>query len=178
MIRTTDRKKEREELFFNLYKTVFPLVARFVGKQGGSLENAKDIFQEGLLVYYEKKTLGSEVDIKNYKAYVYSTCRNLWFQKFNQDKMEEKIELAGDPEGEPETTAISKSKILQLLETAGRKCMQILHSFYYEKLSLEEIAEEQGFSNVRSATVQKYKCLEKIRDTVQQKKYSYETFTE
>ena len=54
--------------------------------------------------------------------------------------------------------------------------MELLKSFYYDELPLNDIAETYGFSGVRSATVQKYKCLEKVRETVKEKSLTYEDF--
>ena len=42
----------------------------------------------------------------------------------------------------------------------------MLQAVYYFKYSMQELAEEFGFRSVRSATVQKYKCLEKVRNEV------------
>ena len=62
--------EQREELFIELYKSVFPSVARYVSKLGGSFEEAKDIFQDALMIYYEKALL-SNTDIANSdKAYL------------------------------------------------------------------------------------------------------------
>jgi len=54
--------------------------------------------------------------------------------------------------------------------------MDLLRSFYYDELPLNDIAETYGFSGIRSATVQKYKCLEKVRETVKEKALTYEDF--
>ena len=62
------------------------------------------------------------------------------------------------------------------LQTAGKKCMDLLRSFYYDHLPLQDAATLFGFSGVRSATVQKYKCLEKVRETVKEKALTYEDF--
>ena len=56
--------------------------------------------------------------------------------------------------------------------------MDILQAFYYQHMPLQEIAEEFGFANARSATVQKHKCLEKVREQVKEKNTSYEEVVE
>ena len=43
----------REQWIIGLYKRVFPTVARYVSQRGGSLEQAQDIFQDALIIYYE-----------------------------------------------------------------------------------------------------------------------------
>jgi len=45
-------------------------------------------------------------------------------------------------------------------------------------MSLQEIADEYGYSGVRSATVQKFKCLEKVRESVKEKSLVYDDFME
>ncbi len=54
--------------------------------------------------------------------------------------------------------------------------MELLKSFYYDQLPLADAATLFGFSGVRSATVQKYKCLEKVRESIKEKSLIYEDF--
>ena len=44
----------RQQLFLELYQHAFPKVAVFIHKNGGNLDEAKDIFQDALVIYYEK----------------------------------------------------------------------------------------------------------------------------
>lgn len=69
-------------------------------------------------------------------------------------------------------------RLLKLLTSAGKKCMDLLKSFYYDKLPVNELAESFGYSGPRSVTVQKHKCLEKVRETVKQKSLTYADFME
>ncbi|HBW79380.1 MAG TPA: hypothetical protein DEF78_02660, partial [Sphingobacterium sp.] len=50
----SNRTIDRQLLFMNLYKSTFPIVAKYVSRMGGNLDEAKDVFQDALLVYYEK----------------------------------------------------------------------------------------------------------------------------
>jgi hypothetical protein len=43
---------------------------------------------------------------------------------------------------------------------------------------MNEVSQLHGFSNPHSASVQKYKCIEKIKVMVKQKSLSYEDFME
>ncbi len=54
--------------------------------------------------------------------------------------------------------------------------MDMLQAFYYDKLNMREIAERFNLSGERSATVQKHKCLEKVREKVKEKSMTYEDF--
>ncbi len=53
MMEIEDVAAERKLLLMQLYQQAFPLVAKFVRNRNGSFEEAKDIFQDALVIYYE-----------------------------------------------------------------------------------------------------------------------------
>jgi DNA-directed RNA polymerase specialized sigma24 family protein len=168
--------EDREKLFTGLYKDMFPAVAKYVSRMGGTFDEAKDIFQDALVIWYEKTVTGT-IGIKtNEKAYLMGIAKHLWLRNWSLHNPNMAISDF-DREVE-EDRALSESKILSFLQAAGKKCMDLLRSFYYEELPLADIAETFGFSGVRSATVQKYKCLEKVRETVKEKALTYEDFVD
>ncbi len=165
---------EREKLFISLYKSAFPAVAKYVSKMGGSFDEAKDVFQDALVIYYEKIASGTISFKTNEKAYLMGIAKHLWFRKYNTDSKQ--VPLDGFDVEVEEDAQPSDRKILTFLQTAGKKCMDLLKSFYYDQLPLSDAAALFGFSGVRSATVQKYKCLEKVRETIKEKSLTYEDF--
>ena len=168
--------EEREKLFTSLYKNAFPVVARYVSKMGGTFDEAKDVFQDSLVIYYEKSVECSFELKTNEKAYLLGIAKHLWLKQHRDNS---KLTPIDGLEIESEETAqASDKKVLNFLQTAGKKCMDLLRSFYYDGLQLADAAELFGFSGVRSATVQKYKCLEKVRETVKQKALTYEDFVD
>ncbi|MDF2431997.1 MAG: hypothetical protein JWP44_1628 [Mucilaginibacter sp.] len=166
---------EREQLFIALYKSTFPAVARYISKMGGSFDEAKDIFQDALVIYYEKGVNSLIAFKTNDKAYLTGIAKHLWLKTYRDNTLHTSIDgvdiTTTDDDGQPSST-----KIMHYLETAGKRCMDLLRSFYYDQLPLTDVANLFGFSGVRSATVQKYKCLEKIRETVKEKSLTYEDF--
>lgn len=172
-------KTKRKALFKKLYQQSFPAVARFVARHGGELTDAKDVFHDALVIYYEKSRQADFQTPEDETAYLLGITRNLWFRSFHEQtryvSMTECIN-PGQWADQAEPRAIAE-KIIHLLEHSGRRCMEMLKAFYYDKLSIGELASQFGYKGERSATVQKYKCLEKVRDTVKQKSLSYEDFT-
>jgi len=169
--------QERQILFMELYKKAFPAVARYISRKGGNYEEAKDIFQDALVIYYEKLVSDSFSPVKNEKAYILGIAKHLWSRKLGSNVVNDTIENieSEDVIGEEN---LRTDKLMHLLETAGQKCMDILRAFYYDKASISDIAQQFGYSGTRSATVQKYKCIEKIRETVKEKSLAYEDFIE
>ena len=161
-------KTEREAAFRWLYEEAYPSAARFVCRMGGSEPDARDVFHDALIVLYEK-VIQEEVNIKGSpKAYLLGIVKNLWIRQFNEQVgrvgLKEDVQLE-IPEIEEELSD-RQSQLLRYLEQAGQKCLQILQAFYYFRWPMQEISREFGYKNVRSATVQKYKCLEKVREQV------------
>src|SRR5690606_41958981 len=69
-------------------------------------------------------------------------------------------------------------ELLAFLARAGKKCLELLSSFSYEGLGMKAISERFGYRNERTATVAKFKCLEKVRDVIKQRSAHYEDFIE
>lgn len=171
----------REALFTALYKKGFPVLSRYVSRMGGSFEEAKDVFQDALIIYYEKAVAGKEVMViaRNDNAYLLGIAKHLWLRRYRDsnrnvpfDHIGHELlneELGADPIAE---------KLMHYLQASGQKCMDMLKAFYYDKLPVQQLANLFGYTSIRSATVQKYKCLEKVRDHVKQKSLTYEDFLE
>ncbi|MGY3213641.1 RNA polymerase sigma factor [Mucilaginibacter sp. HD30] len=164
----------REAFFIGLYKKAFPTVARYVARMGGSLEEAQDIFQDALVVYYEKLTAAQTDIVVNERAYLVGVAKKLWLQHY---KVDSKNQPLGDLEPVLTTEEQPASgKLMRYLETAGKKCMELLKACYYDALPLNDVVNLFSYSGTHSATVAKYKCLEKVRKTVKQKSLSYADF--
>jgi DNA-directed RNA polymerase specialized sigma24 family protein len=164
---------KREELFIRFYKKAFPIVARYISRRGGSFDEARDVFQDALVIYYEKTVT---IDT-NETAYLIGVAKHLWLKRYRENNKNTTLENIDVTMDEKETNPSTK-RLVHFLERAGSKCMELLKSFYYDQLPLADIASTFGFSGVRSATVQKYKCLEKVRETIKQKALQYEDFME
>lgn len=168
-----------EELITGLYLNAFPTVAAFVSKMGGTYEQASDVFQEAIVVYYESVIVAGKTIETSEKAYLMGISKHLWYRE-NRRSVQNRVLTMLDQEiaDEIRSSVPSTVKLLTFLEAAGEKCMEMLKAFYYDKLSLNSIADRFGFSSIRSATVQKYKCIEKVRAEVKERKLAYEDFTE
>lgn len=162
------------------YERAFPLVAGFVSKRSGSLHDAKDIFHDALVIFAEKIEASSFVLATEPEAYVAGIAKHLWIKKLKKDvkvisldEAEEIIEIPSDY-----YPTVNSIRLLQLLERAGKNCLELLHSFYHEKLSIDQLKKKFRYKSEHSVSVQKYKCIEKIRETIKQKEISYENFFE
>ncbi|MEP1096076.1 MAG: sigma-70 family RNA polymerase sigma factor [Cyclobacteriaceae bacterium] len=164
----------RETAITKWYEEVFPLAAAYIQRRGGNLEEAKELFQEAIVLYYEKLMSGDVRHEVEDGAYLMGIVKKRWLKhrkQFGGNESLEHIDVTEERVQEPLT-----QKLLHYLKQSGERCMDLLQSFYYEKLTMKQMADRYGYTSERSATVQKYKCLEKVRDEIKQKSLSYEDF--
>lgn len=162
-----------------LYERGFVLTAKFISKMNGTFHDAKDLFHDALVIYHEKRQDDDFCISVAEEAYVLGIVKHLWLRKFKEDRFkvslseyEINITIPGDYANEAPDT----KKLMDFLETFGRKCMQLLSAFYTEKKSMKDIMKEFDYRTVHSATVQKFKCLEKVRNTIKEKSIRYDDF--
>jgi len=145
-----------------LYRDSFPDVARMVRRKGGTLEEAKDAFHDALLIYMEKEKAGRLQLRSSPKAYLLGIASICWLRaRGTMVALPEAFDVA-----EPEDTDMEEMEqsLRSSLVRSGKKCFELLKAFYYDHCAMQDIASRFGFNGTRSATVQKYKCLEKVRN--------------
>jgi RNA polymerase sigma factor (sigma-70 family) len=168
--------QQQQTLFEDLYESAFPPVARFVSKMGGSFEDAKDVFQDALIVFHEKHA-NPEFSIQvAEEAYILGIAKHLWIRKFNKERNLVSLDTTEAEINIPDDfyPAVNEVRLLQMIEQTGQKCLNLLRAFYYKKLPVKQIAKALGYTSEHSASVQKYKCIEKIRSSIKQQSISYE----
>lgn len=162
-----------------IYEQVFPIVAKYIRSKGGVFENAKDIFHDALVIFIEKKTDNPDYIIQSNKAYILGVSKHLWMRQYQKvshnillNSINNEVDIPDDYF--PKT---NDKVLLDFLKIAGKRCLDLLRSFYFQQVPIKEIATELGYSNEHSVSVQKYKCLEKVRKTVKEKCLTYDDFT-
>jgi RNA polymerase sigma factor (sigma-70 family) len=152
-----------------LYHQYYPVTERLVIQNSGTAEDAKDIFQETILVLHHKAKEGNLQLTASLKTFIYSISRNLWLKEL-REKRKSTISIADEMDDSAEEKIISqeiKRNLLQKLGTAFYKmtthCKTLLISMFVKKKSIAVITAESGYKNIHTAQNQKYKCLEQAR---------------
>jgi RNA polymerase sigma factor (sigma-70 family) len=153
-----------------IYKQHYNMVQTLIVNNNGSIEDAKDIFQEALIVLYEKSKSGTFELNCQIKTYIYSVCRRLWLKRFHQlQKLAPEVENMDEviPVEEELEMFEQKNKDFLLMDKAmqnlGEPCKSLLESYYLQKRSMVEIATDFGYTNADNAKNQKYKCLMRLK---------------
>jgi len=69
-----------------IYKRHYNMVQALVLNNSGYPDDARDIFQEAMIVLYEKVRSGSFELNCQLKTFLYSVCRRLWLKRLGQLK--------------------------------------------------------------------------------------------
>lgn len=153
-----------------IYRENYTIIQSFIVKNNGYPDDARDIFQEAMIVLYEKVTSGSFELTCQLKTYLYSVCRRLWFKRLQQlQRFNPALENVTETVPvEEELDAFEKRNAdLTLMENAlnkiGEPCKSLIEAFYLQKKSMPEIAEYFGYTNADNAKTQKYKCLVRLK---------------
>ena len=137
-----------------------PMIRLMVTQKGGSSEDAKDIFQDGLIIMLEKIDSNKFVLTCKFKSFLYSVCENLWKSVLEKRKaaanyFNRRIDTSSDPDfTEIYDNQLYENMFYEVFETLDPVCREIL-KLYWQEFSPMEIAEKLGYSY---GYVRKKKC--------------------
>jgi RNA polymerase sigma factor (sigma-70 family) len=158
-----------EKAFVKLYK-VYPTIKSMLKKYGAGPDLCRDIFQDALVVLFEKLQQENFSIQTSMEAYLTNTCKYMYLKSQKAGAIT--IELGEIEQEEVDiVVAMLEEKKIQQAEAAlkqiGERCREILLSFYMGKKTMAEIARQYAYSSENVAKTQKYKCLEAARKTYQ-----------
>ena len=153
-----------------IYKENYNMVQALIIRNNGGVDDAKDIFQEAMIVLYEKVRSGSFELNCLIKTYVFSVSRRLWLKRLQQmnryspevESLQEVIPV--EEEVEDHNRRNSEFQVMErALNNLGEPCKSLLEAYYLQKNSMQEIALNFGYTNADNAKNQKYKCLMRLK---------------
>lgn len=156
-----------------IYQTFFPPIFGFIKNHGGNQEDAKDTFQEGIMVMYRMANSPDFTLNSSFLSLLFPICRNTWFKSVRKrpfydsvDEGDERyVALEGNIEKimqEREMDGLFKKKFNLL----GDQCQSLLQLFF-EGASMKEIVQTLGLSSISFAKKKKFQCKEKLVKMVQ-----------
>lgn len=141
-----------------------------VRKFQGTEEDAKDVFQDGILVLYEKsRDPGFQLDSR-LSTFLYAVCYRIWLKKWQGNQRNSPFPADADEHAAQEEDLmqyLEKEQQFRLMASClrqlGEPCRTLLEDFYIRKLSMLDISEKFGYTNADNAKTQKYKCLSRLK---------------
>ncbi len=163
-------KSSDNQAYEILYKFYYPSVKNFIVKNNGTSDDAKDIFQETILVLLEKVPKDDFSLTSSLKTYIFAISSNLWLKRLRDSNKMVKGELdcyerylEDYEEAEEEIRENNSNKALNIFKVITNKCIVLLKAIFYDEKNIDTITKEFGYSNKHNAQNQKFKCLEQAR---------------
>jgi RNA polymerase sigma factor (sigma-70 family) len=153
-----------------IYKSNHPLILKLILKNGGTVDDADDVFQEAMVVLY-KKSLDAAFELNcQIGTYLYAVSRKLWLKRLHEHRrfgvvtsdFDESIFTDTDVEDHEQKQADFNS-MDRALDMIGEPCKSLIQAFYIEKKPMQLIAEQFNYTNADNAKTQKYKCLMRLK---------------
>ena len=153
-----------------IYQQNYNMVQSLIINNNGSPDDAKDIFQEAMIVLYEKARSGTFELNCQIKTYVYSVCRRLWLKRLQQlnrysaplGDIESIVPVEEEIEGHEQRNA-EFEMMEKAINSLGEPCKSLLEAYYLQKQNMQVIAANFGYTNSDNAKNQKYKCLMRLK---------------
>ena len=151
-----------------IYREYLSGIIAMVRKNKGTTEDAKDVFQEAILIIYEKARQPDFQLTGTFYNFLYGICRFLWWRQLKK-KYRKDITLEEDKgytiEEDIEKIVIDEEK-RQLFQEAlgklGEDCQKVLQLFF-DGVPLVDIAKEMGYSN-SYIKLKKHNCKEMLSE--------------
>jgi RNA polymerase sigma factor (sigma-70 family) len=153
-----------------IYRENYNMIQVLVINNNGSADDAKDIFQETMIVLYEKVRSGAFELNCQIKTYVYSVSKRLWLKRLQQlnrypqglENLDELVPVDDEIE-EHEKRNAEFEMMNKAISSLGEPCKSLLEAYYLQKRKMQEIATNFGYTNADNAKNQKYKCLMRLK---------------
>ncbi|MFK7899289.1 MAG: RNA polymerase sigma factor [Cyclobacteriaceae bacterium] len=164
--------------FERLYSSCFPKVKKIVLNTNGDVDEARDVFQDGVLTFYKQVKLNKYQHLTDIDGYIYTICRNLWYTRLKQrnrsSEMRDDIKESYTDFSTPEKDYFSgerDQRVLDLLSQIGERCKELMVNRIYYNMSMKDISHEMGFATEEAAKTKNYKCKQRLISLVKENKF-------
>lgn len=171
-------RQNNQAVLHAFYKMHFGSIHHLVVQNGGDEQEAKDVYQDGVIVLYEKIRDNKLALSSSLKTFLYSICRNLWLKQLDRkDKHVGKIEdqeeffVVEEEEVKDMQDEINRHEGMKLaLDKLGEPCKSLITDYYINDLNMQQMTAKFGYTNADNTKNQKYKCMNRL------KKYFFELY--
>jgi RNA polymerase sigma factor (sigma-70 family) len=161
-------RKRDHKILTDIYRQYYPIVLGYIIRHGGDEAEAKDVFQESIIVIF-KYSQEDKLDIReDFGSFLMGIAKRIWLKHLrristherylDQAEFENSEVHPSDQELEYETEmSLLRKHIVKL----GRECQKVL-MLVAEGFKNEEIAEKMEYKSEKTVRTKKYKCKETL----------------
>lgn len=154
--------------FILLYRHCYPSIEQFVVQNSGSQDQAKDVFQETLLILLTNIRQPDFQLTSSLKTYVFAISKNLWLSQLKKSARWTGLDVANEMSSvmapvELTTPPTAYETVITILAKLTVHCQALLSAIFFRRKDMSDIVQDDGYASAHSAQNQKYKCLQQAR---------------
>ncbi len=172
-------KNRKDSILEYLYREYYPQVLRIVVKHGGQEQDARDLFQEALIIIFNRLRKG-DLEIKHsFHNYFIVLCRFIWFRQnniksaYDPDLLADESTVTVRPDPDVEQEGPEDKVCEEYIENQSEKifqrhyrklagdCKRVLKMFFRKK-SFREISDKMKYTGEDYARRKKYLCMQQL----------------
>jgi len=151
-----------------VYNIHYPIIEGYITHNQGSREQARDIFQDAMIIVYKRIKSDNLVLSCKFGTYLYAICKNIWMQerkKYLQrtEKLRQQPLEVHDPG--PANDPLLQNHLTDLFnkhfEALSKDCQKIL-SMYFNNFSVEDIRAAMNYKDLHHTADRKYRCKKSL----------------
>ncbi len=150
------------------YDTYYPIIEGYIIHNQGTRDQAKDVFQEAMIIVYKKVKSGKlELSCK-FGTYLYAICKNIWIQErkkylLRAEKLRQQPLVVHDPG--PADDPLLQNHLTDIFNKhfseLSEDCQKIL-SMFFNNFTVEDIRIAMNYKDLHHAADRKYRCKKSL----------------
>lgn len=155
-----------KKILEKVYREYLSKITTMVKRNSGSPDEAKDIFQEAIIIIFRRAKEADFELTQSFYSYLYGVSRFLWLRQLKKKHRKEvSLDASLSPEAEQDIVKDieereQKKLFRDKLESLGKECKQLLKRFF-EGIPLKQIATELDYTE-NYIKKKKYNCKEEL----------------
>jgi RNA polymerase sigma factor (sigma-70 family) len=158
-------KNKEYKAFTHLYDTCWNIVIFSIMKKGGAEVEAQDMFQEGIIILFEKYHKDNYNPKYPAENYLIGICLRKW-KKENKGRMNRKGYAFAQIRPILSTDNPLHKIFRDSFSKLNPKCQEIIALRYYTDYSYEEIAQKNQQYDEMTLKNNKYRCMKELKSLV------------
>lgn len=165
-------KQGNPKVIQQIYADFHQVITHLVETHNGTEDDAQDVFQEGLLMMYQKVQTPDFKLTSSFLTYFYAVCRNIWSNKLRKKSS---TEVTFDNatlsmiEDEPVSVLEQNEQYFlyrKMFLRLGADCQKVLNLFL-QKVKMSEIMQQMGYGSISYTKKRKFMCKKKLVQLIQ-----------
>jgi len=172
-------KNRKDSILEYLYREYYPQILRIILKHNGNEQDARDLFQEALIIIFNRLRKGDLVIKYSFHNYFIVLCKFIWFRQnniksgFDPEQLADESPVALKTEPDVVQEGPGDKIYEEYIETQSEKifqrhyrklpgdCKRVLKMFFRKK-SFREISDKMKYTGEDYARRKKYLCMQQL----------------